>query len=657
MVGLTASVDIGGTFTDIIIQRGNRVIGYYKVPTTPGKPEKGLSEGIRRHVNDRIDELVHATTIATNSLLGQYGLELPKVALLTTNGFSDVIEIGRQNRPSLYDLDFRKPRTLIHRNMRFVIDERVNTQGQVVKALNEDEVRKIANEVIRSSAGAVAVSFINSYLNSSNEDIAGRILSEYFSYVSLSSSVSPEQREYERTSTAVVNAALMPIISRYIGSLEGELMKFGSPEISIMASSGGLVSTDEVYSRPVQIVESGPAAGVIAASEISRILGINNVISFDMGGTTAKAGTVVNGDVSITSEYEVGGTSHHGRMTKGSGYPVRFPFVDLAEVSAGGGTIIWRDKAGALKVGPVSSGADPGPICYSKGGIEPTITDANLVLGVIGTSILGGDMTLDLDKAVSGLSKLGDPYEVAESAINLADLEMARAIRIVTVERGLDPADFTLMAFGGAGPQHAGRIADELGITSVVIAPKPGLFSALGLLFSDWRYEARTSFPDDTERDFAKLEKSLAAKHPGSSFLRYADCRYKGQGSELTVTVIDPSHDSIVESFKKLHLSTFGFDLERDVEIVTIRVFAVITKEKPELTSEIDGNPGESSREVVINGRKTIIKTYSRSTFGSRKCVSGPCAIEDYDSTTFVPEGWRAHLGTIGEITMERVTQ
>lgn len=653
--GVTVSVDIGGTFTDIIFQKCGKIQGYFKVPTTPREPEIGASRGISENMDGgKVSELVHATTIATNALLGQYGLEIPDVALVTTGGFEDVIEIGRQNRPRLYDLFFQRPRTIVPRDLRFGIDERVDSRGNVIKRLAVDDLKGVISKLGDKGLKSIAISFLNSYLNPENERIARDFMTDHFPYLSVSSYIAPEQREYERTSTTVVNAALMPIVSRYVKSLESRLKEFGNPELSIMASSGGLVSTDEVYSRPVQIVESGPAAGVIAAAEVAKILGINNVISFDMGGTTAKAGTVVNGEVSVTAEYEVGGESHHGRMTKGSGYPVRFPFVDLAEVSAGGGTIIWKDEAGALRIGPVSSGADPGPICYGKGGKEPTITDANVALGIIGENLLGGRMSLDVKGAIDGLSSLGDPYEIAESALTLADLEMARAIRIVTVERGLDPADFTMLAFGGAGPQRAANIADELGIREVVIPPKPGLFSALGLLFSDWRFESRSSFPKDPKEEFRMLEDSMAKKHVGASYLRYADCRYRGQGSELTVPVSDGNRNKIEESFVKSHQSTFGFTLEREIEIVTIRVFAVIPRDKPTLELPARGHTNVSERKAVIKGKHVFLKSFEKPGMEIGVPVEGPCAIDDYDSTAFVPEGWTASLGKIGELHLKR---
>lgn len=651
----TASVDIGGTFTDIIFQQDGQVVDYHKVPTTPRKPETGVLKGLSDNINgNNITEVIHATTIGTNALLGQAGLDLPEVCLLTTRGFEDVIEIGRQNRPSLYDLFFQRPRTLVPRDLRIGITERTTSAGKVTVPLSYGELKDVIAKLKKRGASTVAVSFLNSYLNPKNEVDSMGMLNNEFPFLSFSSQIAPEQREYERTSTTVVNAALMPIVSRYIRNLESGLKRFGNPELSIMASSGGLVSTDEVYMRPVQIVESGPAAGVIASAEISRLLGLRSIVSFDMGGTTAKAGVVVNGEVSVTSEYEVGGKSHHGRMTKGSGYPVRFPFVDLAEVSAGGGTIIWRDEAGALRIGPVSSGSDPGPICYGKGGREPTITDANLALGIIGESLLGGDMPLDLDAAVEGLAMLGDPYEVAESALNLADMEMARAIRIVTVERGLDPEDFIMIAFGGAGPQRAASIAMELGMKELIIPPRPGLFSALGLLFSDWRYESRSAFPASPEKDFDRLEREMEKDHKGASYLRYADCRYRGQGSELTVPVSNSRRENIEKSFRSLHEATFGFTLDREIEIVSVRVFAVIDRNKPALGVPKRTDCKSWMRSALSGGARTDITVYMRTGLGNGIPVNGPCAIEDYDSTTYVPDGWEASLGSIGELHLRR---
>ncbi len=378
----------------------------------------------------------------------------------------------------------------------------------------------------------------------------------------------------------------MPIVSEYIARFSEGLKELGIGRFYIMSSAGGLIDAGEAVERPVQLIESGPAAGAVAAAEFSKLIGVENVIGFDMGGTTAKASSILKHEPEVTTEYEVGGEVHHGRLVKGSGYPVRFPFIDLAEVSSGGGTIIWRDDAGgALRVGPISAGADPGPICYGRGGgKEPTLTDANVALGRIGEYLLGGEMRLDRDAAVKGLSRLGDSINVALEAIRLAVVEMARAVRLVTVERGLDPRDFALMAFGGAGPQFAPYIAEELGINSVIVPPEPGgAFSALGLLMADERFEARSSFPKDLEDGFKRLEDELLSRLGRVDyFLRYADVRYVGQGWELTIPVGRPaSMEDVERAFNDRHYATYGFRLNKPIEVVTIRVFAVITRVKP----------------------------------------------------------------------------
>jgi N-methylhydantoinase A len=414
------AVDVGGTFTDFVVVDEHGNIRALKLLSTPRAPEKAVIEGLE---GLSFREVVHATTIATNALLGQAGLELPRVALFTTRGFRDVIEIGRQNRPRLYDLYFEKPRQLVPRELRFEVDERTLPSGEVVKRVDPGEVEGLAKLAKPKGVMSVAVAFLHSYINPENELVAGRVLGKIFEYVTLSHEVAPEPREYERTSTAVVNAALMPIVSSYLKSLE-EYVKSRSAQIYVMSSSGGLVSVEEARRRPVQIIESGPAGGAIAAAELARLLGLERVISLDMGGTTAKASTILGYEVQITTEYEVGGEVHHGRVVKGSGYPVRYPFVDLSEVSAGGGTIIWRDEAGALRVGPLSAGADPGPVCYGRGGRDPTITDANLVLGRLPDALLGGSMPLDKKGALKALERLGDPYEVAEEAVEMINLIM-----------------------------------------------------------------------------------------------------------------------------------------------------------------------------------------------------------------------------------------
>ena len=655
---LVVAVDVGGTFTDFVYVGEDGAIESFKILTNPRRPEETILRGLEM-IGAGVSEIIHATTIATNALRGQVGLKIPRVALVTTKGFRDVIEIGRQNRPRLYDQFFDKPAPLVPRELRFEVTERVGPSGEIILPLNPKEVAEVAERISQAGVDSVAISFLHSYINPSNEAAAKSILAKRARYVVASHEVAPEPREYERTSTAVVNAALMPLVSRYIGSLEESLRGFGSPGLYIMSSSGGLIDTREAIERPVQIIESGPAAGVVAAAELARMIGERRVISLDIGGTTAKAGTIADGEIEITGEYEVGGEANYGRIVKGSGYPVRFPFIDLAEVSAGGGTIIWRDEAGALRVGPLSAGSDPGPICYGKGGSRPTITDANLVLGRLGESLLGGSMKLYRDRALEGLSRLGDPYGVSLEAIRLADLEAARAIRLVTIERGLDPSEFTLMAFGGAGPQHAVGIAEEMGIERIVIPPLPGVFSALGLLLADWRFELRASFPRDIEGAFRDLEERLL-KRLGrvDIFARYADARYVGQGWEITVPVGRPaSLESVARAFEERHLSTYGFKIDSPVEVVTIRVFAIVRRGKPGLRAPRGSGPASPKgyRRANIDGEWLNVPVYWRQDLGAGESLRGPALIDEYGSTTVVPDGWGVRVGVYGELVIEKI--
>jgi N-methylhydantoinase A len=628
------AIDIGGTFTDFIILSEVGEVSTIKVLTNPRNPGEVI-QNVIEGLNCEVEEVVHATTLATNALLGQENLNIPRTALLTTKGFRDVIEIGRQNRPRLYDLYFEKPKQIVPRELRIEVDERVNADGEILKEVDE---REIEEKVSKIKAEAVAVSYLHSYINLHNELKTKEVLKKYFKYISISSEVAPEPREYERTSTTVINAALMPIVSSYLENIQSSLP---TDNFYIMSSSGGLVDINEALNKPVQLIESGPAAGVIASASF---LPEENLISFDMGGTTAKAGVVINGKFEITSEYEVGGEVHHGRVVKGSGYPIRFPFVDLAEVSAGGGTIIWRDEANALRVGPISAGADPGPICYNKGGNKPTITDANLVLGRLGEELLGGNMKLYKEKALEGLSRLGDPYEVSKVALDLANLEMARAIRLVTVERGLDPSNFSLIAFGGAGPQHALYLADEIGIKRVIIPPYPGLFSALGLLLADWRFEARKSYPKDLERDFKELENKLIDRlKKVDYFIRYADVRYKGQGWELTIQVPENVNE-IRKVFEDKHLATYGFVMsDREIEIVTIRVFAIRRRVMPKISPAFGNeNKPKEIRKVLIEDDWVNTEVYVREKLPKGFEIRGPAIIEEYSSTIVVKPGWKA---------------
>ena len=650
VVNSIVAVDVGGTFTDFVILSESGEIRTLKVLSNPRNPEKPVISELEKF---DFRELVHASTIGTNILLGQIGLEIPRVALFVTKGFRDIIEIGRQNRPRLYDLYFDKPRPLVPRELRFEVDERTLWTGEVARRVDPSEVEKLADIAISRGAVSVAVSFLHSYVNPENEVVAGEVLKKKFKYVTLSHEVACEPREYERTSTAVVNAVLMPIISTYLEKINEYVKKRGA-SVYVMSSSGGLVTISEAVKKPVQLIESGPAAGVVAVAELARILGLSRVISLDMGGTTAKAATVINNEVQLTTEYEVGGEVHYGRIVKGSGYPIKYPFIDLSEVSAGGGTIIWRDEAGALRVGPMSAGADPGPVCYGRGGLQPTITDANLVLGRLPGSLLGGEMRLDKRRALEALKTLGDPYDVAELAIEIINLVMARCIRLVTIERGLDPRDFTLVAFGGAGPQHAVFLASELGVERVIIPPLPGVFTALGMLMADFKFEARLSHPRDIEEAYRELENKLSIIQP-DYYVRYADVRYRGQGWELTIPVNSPATlESIRRVFEEKHVATYGFKLPVEIEVVVVRVFAVKRRFKPTLRDPpLEGSPDVYEKEVFFNGWvKTPVYWRDQLPLGYR--IKGPALIIENYSTIVIPPKWEARVGRVGILEVRK---
>lgn len=653
-VPLTLAVDIGGTFTDIVVQRGSEVLRTLKLLTPADRPETAVLRAVAEIGRTGTEELLHASTLATNALLHPPPGLVESVGLLTTEGFRDVLEIGRQNRPGLYDLFFERPRPLVDAVRREEVRERILADGRVHRSVVRAELRAPLLRLARRGVRSLAISFLHAYANPANERRAAHLARERFPFVSVSSEVAPEPREFERTSTTVVNALLKPVVSDYTTRLRDGLRELGVRSVSMMASSGGLISLREAAERPAQTVESGPAAGVVATAELARRLGVDSAISFDMGGTTAKAGAVFRGRVELVHELEVGGSSHHGRRAKGTGYPVRFPFVDLAEVLAGGGTVIRRDDAGSLRVGPDSAGALPGPMSYGRGGVRPTLTDANLVLGVLGPSLLGKSMALDVGAARRGLGRLGSTREVANAAVALANLEMARAIRLVTVERGRDPGASSLVSFGGAGPQHAAAVAEEVGIRDVIVPRHPGVFSALGLLQSEWKYEARSAFPGDLAGELGRLRRRLRGRMSALRFAANVDVRYRGQGSELSVPLVRPDRDRVVADFVRLHEQTFGFSLPREVELVTLRLFAFRPRRKARVRFRPTGGPVRSERPGFWDGRDLRLTVWDREGLPVGTAIDAPAAIEEYGSCTFVPPGWRARVLPGGELRMRR---
>jgi len=571
------SVDVGGTFTDMVaLDEETGTILNIKTPSVPKNPEKGVINAFKEFLKQRdaksVKMIGHATTIATNALFGQVDLDLPRTGFITTAGFRDVIEIGRQRRAEIYNLFFTRPPMLVKRMHRYEVKERVTSEGTVALGLSDTDLKQISRKLKEDGVETVAIGFINSYANPVHEKKAKQMIEKLGIYVTASHEISNEYREYERFSTSVVNAALMPIIHTYITQLENDLASYGlKAPLYVMQSNGGLAKSNVVSKKPATIVESGPAAGVIAAAWLGAKIGLENIISFDMGGTTAKAGTVRNMIPEVVPEYEVAGKIHMGRLVRGSGYPVRFPFIDLAECSAGGGTIA-EAVDGSLMVGPMSAGAEPGPACYGRGGLKPTITDANMLIGRLNDKkLLDGAMDVYPEKAKAVYEKLCSelgttPVEAAVSVIKIANSMMSKILHIVSVERGYDPRGFAMVAFGGAGPMHACALAEDLMVDRVVIPPNPGMFSALGLLTADLFHDysrpvlldTKQIDPSQLEALFREMESEgretlLSEEVPEDKhrYRRTLDMRYRGQGYELNIEVDDPFTESSIKEATK----------------------------------------------------------------------------------------------------------
>ena len=560
-------VDVGGTFTDaILLNESTGEVRTGKVPSTPSDPSEGFLNVVDRMLGGGsvsagdVRYVVHGTTVATNAIIEG---NLARTAFVTTDGFRDLLEIQTGIRPRLYDLQFEKVKPLVPRYLCFGVPERLDFRGDVLVELDEEVVREVAGSLRDEGVESVAVCLLHSYINPGHERRIGEIFEAELPsvLVSLSSDVAPEFREYFRASTTVINAAIRPVVSQYLGKIRERVRGSGvNGELLVMQSSGGVLTFEGAIDRPVFMVESGPAAGVIAASELGRSLGHEDVISFDMGGTTAKVGLVEDGTPRVTKDYEVGGTAsttEHG--ARGSGYPIRTPVIDLVEIGAGGGSIAWIDSGGILRVGPQSAGADPGPVCYGRGGEEPTITDANLVLGRISAEyFLGGEIGLDVEAAREAIEeKCAGPLgmsveEVALGIVEIANNAMVGALRRVSVQRGYDPREFLLVAFGGAGPVHANRLAAELEMPRVLVPMSPGTTSAMGLLVTDIKHDYSVALirrvdevdlgtvEEQFERMVSEGREALAREGVGGDemrFVRQADVRYVGQSYELTISL------------------------------------------------------------------------------------------------------------------------
>jgi len=652
-------VDVGGTFTDVVLVAAGTVTTT-KVPTT-GDQSEGVLDGIevacdRAGIDpSSVDNFHHAMTVATNAMLEGTGA---RTALVTTEGFGDVLEIGRQDRPSLYDLTASNPDPLVPSERRYELPERA-THDEIIEEVDETTVRELADR-ISDDVESIAVSLLHSYAHPDNEQTVVEILRESADATVIASHETlPAFREYERTATTVVDAYVTPVIESYLGRLTERANDTGLPEPQVMQSNGGITGVSTLEDHAVTTVLSGPAAGVVGAS-LFEDNAHEGIVTLDMGGTSTDVGLVRDGDVERTTDATVGG------------YPVHVPMVDIETVGAGGGSLAWVDAGGALRVGPRSAGAEPGPACYGKGGEEPTVTDAALVLGYLGAETeLGNGLTLDKTSAEAVLDELataadlGGPVEAAQGVYRVATATMARAIRGVTVERGHDPRAFAMVAFGGAGPMHAGALGDRLGVETIHVPRANGVLSALGLLAADQRHDAVRTYRErlatvDTDvvaERYAELteqvREDIQQREPTVD--RRADLRYAGQSHELTVAAPDEfDPETVAERFHKVHERTRGYRLDDEpIELVTLGVTATVPGTPPEIAHEGNNTAPSAKRPAFFGGEFRETPVYDREEIPVGAEVAGPAIFEGGESTVVLPPDWAITVDERGTLTME----
>ncbi|WP_375139628.1 hydantoinase/oxoprolinase family protein [Natranaeroarchaeum sulfidigenes] len=670
--GKRVGVDVGGTFTDVVLVTADSLVTA-KVSSTEPQHE-GVLSGIRKACNragiapDEIESFVHATTVSVNALLERDGAE---TALVTTAGFRDVLEIGRQTRPHLYDLSAEKTPPLVPRHRRFELDERSTVDG-VDTPVDLDALDELVETL--SDVDSVAVSFLHAYRHPANEaEVAATLRERLDVPVSASSEVLPTFREYERTSTTVVDAYLRPAIDSYLGELVAGATEIGLPEPQVMQSNGGIADPDHIRERAVTTVLSGPAAGVVGASAsadgVLDTTGVEGIVTFDMGGTSSDVGVVRERDIARTTDVTV------------AGQPIGTPMVDIETVGSGGGSIAWVDEGGALRVGPESAGADPGPVCYGNGGDRPTVTDANVVLGYIGAGTeFGGEVAMDEAAAREALADLAEEaglssaVEAAEGVYRVANATMTRAIRSVTIERGHDPRTFALVAFGGAGPMHAAALAEQLDIDRVVFPLAGGVLSAYGLLAADEKYDAvRTRRVELAEADpetivgiyeelIDEVESNVTAEE-APVIERTAALRYRGQSFELDVDVdVDERFDpaTVRERFTAAHRQAYGYAMDDPVELVTLRVTGTVENEpprtqyRPHTTESAESKDQPTTRSVVFDGEEQRATVSGRTELEPGTTIDGPAILEGEESTTVIPPTWTGTVRGDGAVVCTR---
>ncbi|MGQ9704294.1 MAG: hydantoinase/oxoprolinase family protein [Actinomycetota bacterium] len=651
-------VDIGGTFTDLVaLEEG--ALRIYKLPSTPARPEEAFFRGLRAGGMEGASRIVHGSTVAINALLERKGC---RTAFVATRGFADLLAIGRQTRPRLYDLGVEKAPSLIPPELCFEVTERVGSRGEIVKPLAVEEAEGIARRMRELGVEAAAVCLLFSFLRPEHEAKLGEALAAAGIDAHLSSRILPEYREYERASTVVVNAYVAGRVVGYIQELEREL---GRGRLEIMHSGGGTMDPGEAREAAARTLMSGPAGGVAAAARLCELAGFPRAVALDMGGTSTDV-SLIDGEMTMTSEGEV------------EGFPLRFPMVDIHSIGAGGGSIARLDAGGALKVGPESAGAHPGPACYGRGE-SPTVTDANLVLGrLVVDHFLGGRMRLFPERSLAAMRELGrslgwDARRAAAGVIRVVLNHMARAVRLMTVDRGHDPRDFVLLAYGGAGPMHGCELAELLGMPRVLVPPHPGTFSACGLAMADRVRDASLSLmlpvgPEAMDRAreaWARMERDLPDSWrdmENTAHRRVMDLRYRGQSYELSVEVEDGwGAGEVVEAFHIAHRGRYGFHLDdAEVELVNLRLRSVRPAAVDLPSWKAASRAGKPGRARVVFGipqgnlKEMECPVMERGHLAVGDLVAGPCLVCEEDSTLVVPPGWRGRVDRLGNLVLER---
>lgn len=668
------AVDIGGTFTDFVSVDGG-TLRLEKTPTTAENYADGAMDSIEKSEIDPVstDQVVHGTTVVINAITEREGVDC---ALVTTDGFRDVLDITRSNRPDMFNFKYEKPGPFVSRRHRWEVEERVDQAGTVLTALEERDVKRAAQEIKDAGFETIAVSYLNSYINPEHERRTRELIHEVHpdAYVTLSHELTQEYREYERTNTAVLNSYVRPIVDAYLDTLESRLDERGlTPNRYAMKSNAGTSSFAHARSVPIETLESGPVGGVYGAAHVGDRIDEPNVISFDMGGTTAKTSLIEDGEVTIETDYWLESSPRH------EGYPLKIPVVDIIEIGAGGGSVGWIDQGGSINVGPKSAGADPGPACYGLGGTEPTVTDANLLTGRLNPEyFLGGEMDLDVERAMKSIEPLAAEFdttvrEAAHGILRVVNSNMTNALKQVSIRRGYDPRDFVLVASGGAGPLHAPVLGAELGVKETVIPRAPGQFSAWGMLMTNIRRDfVRTNvmpFDNETASDvtaiFAEMESEARDRYASEdineseiALERRADLRYAGQEHTVTTPVEESPIDtaqSTIECFHALHEQTYNFRLDDPIEVVNLRLTATVPVPKP----SIEETRRSGAVEDAIKETRTVdfdedgeheTRVYERDTLPTDTCVDGPGVVEEPASTTLVHPNQSFRIDRYGTI-------